>query len=180
MDRMVAAKEDGAKAARSIAKAEKLVKDAASHLAKVRQLRAVKEGELQTALRTAQAAEEAAAQAAVAALLGQTAPTPAEALHAGAVARLEAVINQLNIELARAEREAEGAQQVLNDLQFPILQRQLLESKKSFTKGLEALLPELNAWTDASGCLGWGWRVAERVDLAAMLRTWQQQEGLPT
>lgn len=178
--RVDAAKTDGAKAERDLAKVEATAKKAAEHLRKVRQLMAVKQAELQTALRTAQAAEEAAAQAAVAALLGTTAPTPAAPLDEGAVARLEAVINQLNTELARAEREAEGAQQALNDLQFPILQRQLLESKESFNTGLAALLPHLNAWSQASGKLGFGWRVDCDVDLPTMLRTWQQQQGLPT
>ena len=180
LDRVDAAKEDGAKAARSIAKAEELVKTTSTHLAKVRQLKAVKDAELQTALRTAQAAQEHAARTAVAALLGQTVPTPAEALDEGAVPRLEAVINQLNIELARAEREAEGAQAALNDLQFPILQGKLLESREAFTTGLAALLPHLNAWSQASGKLGFGWRVDRDVDLPTMLRTWQQANGLPT
>ncbi|MGB4060952.1 MAG: hypothetical protein WBK26_12125 [Burkholderiaceae bacterium] len=174
------AKSAGKSAKAAMADAQTLVKVTGEHRARVQQLRAVKQAELDAVLRQQQAAEEATARAAVAALLGQTAPTPAEVLDEGAVPRLEAVINQLNIELARAEREAEAAADKLSALESPILQGELATAQEAFTKGLEALLPHLHNWTQASGRLGWGWRIAERVDLPTVLRAWRQANGLPT
>jgi hypothetical protein len=174
------AKADGKSAKAAMADAQALVKTTGEHRARVQQLRAVKQAELDAALHQQQAGEEAAARAAVALLLGQVAPTPAPAVDAATVAQLEAILGQLDIELARAEREAEAAADKLSALESPILQGQLVAAQEAFTKGLEALLPQLHKWTQASGRLGWGWRVAERVDLPTVLRAWQQANGLPT
>lgn len=177
IDRNEAAKVSGSKAEKALAKAEAQVKATSEHLTKVRQLRSVKQAELERAVHQQRMADEAAARAAVSALLGKVVPTPAPTVDDGAVGRLEAVLTQIDVELVSATREAEAAAQALADLAHPIWHARYLQSKEALGLAVAALLPHLDSFMTAQRKLGWGHWMPDTVDMEVQLRHWQQQRA---
>lgn len=165
---------DGAAAEAAIAKAEALVKTTSAHLTKVLALKRTKQAELDTALRQQRAAEERAAQATVAALLGRAVPEVSPAVENGAVAALEAILAQIELELVRATAEHGDAEKALADLAFPIWHMRYVKARDNLREAMDKAVPHLATFMRAQRQLGWGFHLPNECDMDTALRTWQQ------
>lgn len=154
--------------------AAKLAQD---HARKVLALRTLKTAELDKAHVALRTAENKAAVAAVAALLGQDVPEAATDSQADDVERLQCIVNQIAIELQRADQARDAAVAALEAVRQPILMGQLYEAKAQFMAGLEKLMPALDAWAVAGAGLGWNYRVPDDIDMTNLLNVWREAQA---
>jgi len=164
-------------AERGMAKAEARVKTTGAHLTKVQQLKAVKTAELDTVLRQQRQAEEDVARATVKALLAGEVPPPSPTTENAAVGRLEALLAQIEVSLADAQREHADAEQALADLAVPIWRGRYQRSRDALREAVENLLPHLDAFMAAQRALGWGYHLPDEADLDIQLRRWREGRG---
>ena len=167
----------GDRAECGMAKAEARVKTTGAHLTKVQQLKAVKTAELDIALRQQRQAEEDVARATVKALLAGEAPPPSPTTENAAVGRLEALLAQIEVSLADAQREHADAEQALADLAVPIWHGRYQRSRDALREAVENLLPHLDAFMAAQRALGWGYHLPDEADLDIQLRRWREGRG---